>query len=162
MKSVVFDTSGDSEPHPTKSGYCWMEQLHVRCNLKFRNAGIQMVTDYGRSGYPIPNRTDLEKYWELGVRIQTARSPCCVLFIFELGRALNNLGVVCLPPPPSPNPSHTGARYPLIPQISASALNAFPISWLASLSLDCIWYITIKLKEGKLIIIVCRKYKHFN
>ena len=81
----------------------------MRCNLKFRNAGIQKVSDYGRFGYPIPNLLDLENYLELGVHVQTATAPRCVLFIFELGSALNNLGwcVYHLP-------SYTGARYPLI------------------------------------------------
>ena len=115
-----------------------------------------MFPKSGRSGSIILNLPDLENYLELGVHVQTATAPRCVLFIFELTSGPSTLGEVGLPP----IPTHAGARYPLIPQISASAA-PFPISWLVSLSLDCIQYITIKLKEGKLIIIVCRKYKYF-
>ena len=90
----------------------------MRCNLKFRNAGIQKVSDYGRFGYPIPNLLDLENYLELGVHVQTATAPRCVLFIFELTSGPSTLGEVGLPP----IPTHAGARYPPTLQIEASGV----------------------------------------
>ena len=57
------------------------------------------------SGSSILNLPDLENYLELGVHVQTATAPRCVLFIFELTSDPSTLGVVGLPPS---SPTHIG------------------------------------------------------
>ena len=65
----------------------------------------QTLRKSGRFGYPILNLPDLENYLELGVHVQTATAPRCVLFIFELTSDPSTLGVVGLPPS---SPTHIG------------------------------------------------------
>ena len=91
----------------------------------------------GRFGYPILNLPDLENYLELGVHVQTATAPRCVLFIFELTSGPSTLGVVGLPPHPPPTLQPDILQPYRLKHLAST-------SWLFSLSPDCIEQVLIK------------------